>query len=178
MQDIVALMTAVAGAPERRIAELAVALERFERLQVPARLRIDGEGLVLARAGIELAVGVARDAGVESAGPQLRTYVRSDYRGTARLAIVDAAADRKHRPRSRGPLVELEAGRRRWSSTEAVLPQPVLDALEHAQPTAVVVAEDQIVTSFAGWVVDPARLGAAVELVRTLASDRGDAPYR
>jgi hypothetical protein len=178
MQRIVHAMTAIAGAPERRVSELAAALERYESRLAPSRLRIDGEGLVLVGWGNEIVVGVASSAGVETIGPQLRTYVRSGYGGRLRLVLVDATIERKHRPHWREPLVELEVGHRRWLTNEAVLPQPVLDVLEHARPTAIVATDDQITTSFAGWLADRARLGAALDFLRTLGSTTDGAPYR
>jgi hypothetical protein len=47
-----------------------------------------------------------------------------------------------------------------------------------AQLTVLIFVEDQIVMSFAGWVADASRLGAAVDFLRAFPSTGDGAPYR
>lgn len=178
MASIVRMMTAIAGVPERRAGELATALERFERMSAPARLRVDGEGFALPGSGDDIVVGVACAASIDSAASRLRTCVRARHSGGFRLVIADAAVERKHRPRWPDPQVEVCIGHARWLTSKAELPQPVRDVLARAQPTVLVFVEDQIVMSFAGWVAEASRLGAAVDFLRAFPGTGDGAPYR
>jgi hypothetical protein len=178
MGSIVRMMTTIASVPERRAGELATALGRFERMSAPARLRVDGEGFVLPGSGDDIVVGIAHAPDIDSATSQLRTRVSVSHSGGFRLAIADAAAERRHRPPWPEQLVEVSIEDARWLTSATALPQPVRDVLARAQPTALVFTEDQTVMSFAGWIADASRLGAAVDFLQTFLSAGDGVPYR
>jgi hypothetical protein len=177
MSWIVRMMTAIAAVPERRAGELATVLAQFDLVSAPTRLRIDGEGFALAQSGSEIIVGVSYAPGIDSAGAQLRTYLRANHSGGFQLAIADATLDRKHRPRWRSEL-EIEIGNARWLASETALPQPVRDLLAEARPNVLVATEDQIIASFAGWLTDASRLGAVLAFLRAFSSAGDGGPYR
>lgn len=172
MKRIVDVVTALAAAPVRRATELADALAAM-RPRTPARLRIDGDPVVVRAHGLDIEVGTRRARGLECDTRAIRTVVRARAPVAAPLVVIDKGLERSRWPQQHGQIVEAYG----WLA-DAWIPDRVLALLPVAAPSTLVATADEVVVVFPGHVPVAARLGAAVELVAALVVEPDTSPYR
>ena len=176
MRRIVDLVIAIAAVPERRAGELAAALSRFSPESRRRRLALDQPAFVVRERGVDVAVTIAHAPGSDSPAAGLRTVLLASRAAADSLVIVDPALDRKHRPRH-ATRSSIAIDDRTYLASGA-LPPELAPPIATARPSVVIATEREVIASLTGWVADPGRLEAAVELVSQLAAPDPAAPYR
>jgi hypothetical protein len=172
MERVVAVVGALAAAPERRAADLVAGLAGALRAPGPPRLRLDAAGPVAATSGIEVEVSVCLAPGPDCAARAVRTVLRASATDAAPLVVVDPALARGRRPDRHGRLVEAGG----WLA-DGPVPAALHAALDRARPSALVVAADAIRVALPA-AADARQLDAALGVIATAVGDARRSPYR
>jgi hypothetical protein len=171
MADVVALARALASSPQRRAAELVAALSSHPLRTQPARLTIDGDGVIALVGGVEVIIDVARAAAFDGDG--LRTRVRAMRDDGGELTVVEALRSRSQRLRR----PNLEPYETEWLA-EGNVPGVVGEQLARIRPTGVFATGPAVTIQFAGFMVDARRLRGAIECIVHLALPQPTPPFR